>query len=206
MICPKCGTKNPGFFRKCHGCGAELPRFDKAAEKRERQVIRYGAISIFVLGVIILIVLNLPAISGWLHAIPGSIPSINTTPRITQFAIGQPAIHNDVVFTVSGAGVRGTAFNGQENFRVTASIKNQKAGSPVHYSTNDFTLLDTHGNTYRPLSIDSDITYDQKPGTTGVVELVFIIPEKSPGLKLRFDPREPIEKISGSDMYFDFLL
>ena len=179
MKCPKCGTNNPNFFRKCVDCGTKLPRADPRAKKK-RQMLLYSMLGLCVVALLTVVVINFPAIAGWALSLPAFFHAapVSTAPQITQFSTGQPARFGDVQVTVGDIGF------------VFLGI--------------DFILMDSHGREFHPAGIGDGITYDLAPGITGSVEVRYIIPKDSGGLKLRVDTGKTTGSVSGS--YYDFIL
>jgi hypothetical protein len=205
MKCPKCGTNNPNFFRKCVDCGTKLPRADPRAKKK-RQMLLYSMLGLCVVALLTVVVINFPAIAGWALSLPAFFHAapVSTAPQITQFSTGQPARFGDVQVTVGDSREGGVTFNNQVFYTVVVTLQNFQTRDTAHFTTSDFILMDSHGREFHPAGIGDGITYDLAPGITGSVEVRYIIPKDSGGLKLRVDTGKTTGSVSGS--YYDFIL
>jgi hypothetical protein len=205
MKCPKCGTNNPNFFRKCVDCGTKLPKIDPLAKKKQLMLI-YGVIGLCVVALLTVAVINFPAIEGWALSLPAFFHAapVSTAPHITQFSTGQPARYGDIQITVGDSRSGGITFNNQIFYTVVITLKNFQTKDSAHFTTSDFVLVDSSGTQFLPAGIGDGITYDLGPGATGSIEVRYIIPKDAGGLKLRVDTGKTTGSVSGS--YYDFVL
>ena len=205
MICPKCGTANPRFFKKCIECGAFLPVEDPARAKA--RILVYAGAGLLGLATLVVIALTIPVIGGWISAHPViSHPApASAVPQISQFSINESAEYGGLQMIVSG--VRdGTMFNDRKFYTVTMGLKNSQASKTLHFTASDFLLIDSQGKEISPVGIGDGITFDLAPGSSGTVDLRYIVDTNTSGLKIRIDPRTPLGETSTTMMFYDFVL
>jgi len=205
MICRRCGAQNPDFFEKCLECGAQLPRADPDA--RKKKLLLYGVAGAAVLVLTGVLVLFLPAITGLVSGAPAALHSapVAAVPEITTFAIGEPATYGDLQMTVTGT-KDGAVFEDRKFYSVMVLLQNSGDHDTLHFTSGDFPLVDSIGEVISPIGIGDGISYDLAPGSSGTIELRYIVLIRQQGLKLRIDPRVPLNGVSGRGVFYDFLL
>ena len=205
MICRRCGASNPDFFDKCLECGAQLPAADPDA--RRKKLLLYGIAGTGVLVLIGVLVLCLPAVTALVSAAPAALHAapVAPVPEITTFAVGEPARYGDLQLTVTGT-KDGAAFEDRKFYSVMLGLQNFRDHDTLHFTAGDFPLVDSIGEVISPIGIGDGISYDLAPGSSGTIELRYIVLARQQGLKLQTDPRVPLNEASGRGVLYDFLL
>lgn len=203
MICPRCGTTNPAFFDKCIECGAILNKEGEIAARRRKYLLA-GIAGIVLIVVIAGAVIAVPAVSHGLKIL-SHLGESSQSPQTSTYSIGEPAQYSDLQLTVTAAR-EGSQFNDRGFYLVTISLQNLKADGTLHFTTNDFILIDSDGHQYQAAGIGDGLSYDLNTGSTGSVDLRYIISQDSKGFRLRFDPSGPLGSAPEGMSYSEFIL
>jgi hypothetical protein len=139
---------------------------------------------------VVVVVLIIPAIhysmeSGRIFST--AIDGVTASPTpVPQYPLDQPARAGDLQVTVMGSRPGVNQFNGERFYTVTISVQNFNSNETYTLSAADFSLTDAGGNYYTPLGIQSKTSYDLLPNTTGIADLVYIVPLGADKLRMLY--------------------
>jgi hypothetical protein len=185
--CPKCGCTNPRYFTHCVECGARL----EDVVKRPGKTLTYLKYGIVLCATIILIVFV--ALPLYEHSLAigknasAAISAGQDAPLRTESAVGRPVGNNNLRITVGSARDGDNTFNSNKFHIVIVSLKNVRDSGNVQVTSNDFTLIDSGGNSYSPYGIGSKVMYELAPSQeVSGAELTFLIPQNVTAKELQF--------------------
>ncbi|MFZ0181531.1 MAG: DUF4352 domain-containing protein [Methanoregula sp.] len=140
---------------------------------------------VLVTGFLIIPALHISMASG--RDLSTAINGVSATPTpVPEYQINQPARVGDLQVTVTDTRPGVNQFNDKRFYTVTLSVQNFNSNDTYTLSATDFTLADARENYYSSLGIQSKPSYDVLPGTTGVVDLVYIVPLSADKLRLLY--------------------
>ncbi|MFA5237096.1 MAG: DUF4352 domain-containing protein [Methanoregula sp.] len=184
--CPRCKTDNPVIYEHCIKCGGPLPpvRQRPGGKKILALVV---IVMLVVLATVYLVIptLHLSAATGKNLSAAISVGAASPTP-IPRYGIRQPARNSDLQVTVTQTRAGENTFNAGRFYTVTVSIQNFNRDTGLTIPASAFVLLDSDGNYYTSSGIGSRVSYDALPGTTGTVDLVYIVPQDAEGLRILY--------------------
>jgi len=187
--CQKCGEKSPPFFSHCLHCGTLFTEERKEATR----VVEYIAIIVILVSLVVLTIFVLVPLIQYImvsvnHFSLISQPKSGTESQKTgEYGINQPAGDGNLIITVTSARDGENTYNANKFFLVSITLQNVRTDRTLVISNSDFELTDSNGITYYPYGIGSRITHELSPLQTGYSEIVFIIPQKTNGEKMRFN-------------------
>lgn len=185
--CLKCGSTNPRYFTHCVECGAKLEEVPRKPAKTmtylKAGLVLCAAI-LFIVFVIVPVYQQSVAIGkNASEAISGS----QTLPPRIESSLNRPVGNSDIQITLSSARDGDNTFNANKFFLVTVSLSNVRSTGNITIYSNDFTLVDTEGNSYSPYGIGSKVMYDIGPSQQiSSAELIFVMPQKASAKEILF--------------------
>ncbi|MGB9221275.1 DUF4352 domain-containing protein [Methanoregula sp.] len=183
--CPKCKMDNPAIYDRCLNCGTPLPEITHPGMDRYLLPGIVVVMVVLITGVLIIPALHISMASG--RDLSTAINGVSATPTpVPEYQINQPARVGDLQVTVTDTRPGENQFNGKRFYTVTLSVQNFNSNETYTLSATDFTLTDAGENYYSSLGIQSKPSYDILPGTTGVVDLVYIVPLSADKLRLLY--------------------
>lgn len=184
-ICPKCKTRNPAIYTHCIRCGSPLP-----VEVHTYTSIKYVAAATVIMLVILAIVyVVVPALHLSVATGKNMSEAIKTGASATPvpvFAVNDPARFGDIQVTVTQVRMGDNTINSGRFCTVTVSVQNFATGTSYSIPAGDFVLADADGTYYYSTGIGSKVAYDAGPESTGMVDLVYIVPQAARDLQLHY--------------------
>ncbi|WP_292348065.1 MULTISPECIES: DUF4352 domain-containing protein [unclassified Methanoregula] len=178
--CPKCGSTNPRYFTHCVECGAKL---EEGAKKVGNTLAYVKMGLILCLAVVIIVYIVLPV---YQHSVTigknasEAISAGQTLPPRIESSLNRPVGNSDLQITMNSARNGDNTFNSNRFFLVSVTLKNVRSTGNITVYSNDFTLVDTDGNSYSPYGIGSKVLYDLGPSQqVSGAEMIFVIPQKA---------------------------
>jgi hypothetical protein len=184
--CPWCGTDNPSIYEHCIKCGGPLPLKTPPHEIKKYLTPAIILVFLVLVGVYLVIpALHLSAATGMNMSAAISSGAAAPTP-VPRYEINEPVHDGDLQVTITQAHAGQNTFNAGRFYTVTASIQNFNRDTIISIPSGDFVLTDSRGNYYFSTGIGSKVSYDAQPGTTGTVDLVYIVPQNAEGLRVLY--------------------
>jgi|GEM_PF-1399177 len=184
--CPRCKTDNPAIYDHCLNCGAPLPAIP-APDRFRPYIVPAVGIVIVVLVVVFILVPAIHYTMAGGQVLSNVIGGVTASPTpLPLYPVNSPVRAGDLQVTVTEARPAVNQFNSQRFYTVTVAIQNFNVTDTYSLSAADFILVDAKGNYYYPLGIQSKTAYDAPPGTTGLADLVYLIPVDVTDLKLLY--------------------
>jgi len=184
-ICPKCRARNPAIYTHCIRCGSPLPE-----EIQNYTAIKYVAAATVIMLVILAIVyvivptLHLSVATG--KNMSEAIKSGASATPVPVYAVNEPARVGDLQVTVTQVRPGDNTINSGRFCTVTVSVQNFAAGTSYHIPAGDFVMADADGTYYYSTGIGSKVAYDAGPESTGMADLVYIVPQAARDLQLHY--------------------
>jgi len=184
--CPWCGTDNPSIYEHCIKCGGPLPLKTSPHEIKKYLVPAIVLVFLILVGVYLVIpALHLSMATGMNMSAAISSDAASPTP-VPRYETNEPVRDGDLQVMITQAHTGENTFNAGRFYTVTACIQNFNRDTTISIPSGDFVLADSHGNYYYSTGIGSRVSYDALPGTTGTVDLVYIIPKDAQGLRVLY--------------------
>jgi hypothetical protein len=116
-----------------------------------------------------------------------AISSAVTSPTpLPRYETNQPVRDGDLQVIITQAHAGQNTLSAGRFYTVTVSIQNFNRDTSISIPSGDFVLTDSRGNYYYSTGIGARVSYDALPGTTGPVDLVYIIPLDAQGLQVLY--------------------
>lgn len=183
--CPKCRARNPAIYTHCIRCGTPLPN-----EVQTFSAIKYVAVATVVILVILAIVyvvvpaLHLSVATG--RNLSEAIKTGASATPVPVYAVNEPARFGDLQVTVTQVRMGDNTINSGRFCTVTVSVQNFAAGTSYRIPAGDFVLADADHTYYYSTGIGSKVAYDAGPESTGMADLVYIVPQAARDLRLHY--------------------
>lgn len=185
--CPKCGSTNPRYFTHCVECGTRL---EEEMKKPGKTLTYLKTVFILCAAILITIFIIVPLYQQ--SVVIGknaseAISAVQTPPPRTESSLNMPVGNNEIQITMNSARDGGKTYNANKFFLVSATLKNIRSSGNITIYSNDFTLIDTEGNSFTPYGIGSKVMYDLGPSQQiSGAELTFVIPQKASVKEIQF--------------------
>jgi hypothetical protein len=111
---------------------------------------------------------------------------VSSPTPVPGYEINEPVRNGDLQVMITQARAGQNTFNAGRFYMVTACIQNFNRDTTISIPSGDFVLADSLGNYYYSTGIGSKVSYDALPGTTGTVDLIYIIPQDAQGLRVLY--------------------
>lgn len=178
--CPKCGSTNPRYFTHCVQCGAKL---EEEAKKAGKHLAYLKTALVLAAAAVLIVFLVIPLAQHSLalgKSASEAVSSGQTTPSRMESTVNRPVGNDNIRITLNSARNGDNTFNANRFFIVSVSLQNVRSAGNITVYSNDFTLVDTDGNTYAPYGIGSKVMYDLGPSQQiNGADLTFMIPQKA---------------------------
>jgi len=184
-ICPKCKARNPAIYSHCIRCGTPLP-----AEVKSYGAIKYvAAATVIMLVILVIIYVVVPALHMSVATGRNLSEAIKTgaadTP-VPVYAVNEPARSGDLQVTVTQVRMGDNTVNSGRFCTVIVSVQNFAANTSYRIPAGDFVLANGDDTYYYSTGIGSKVAYDAGPGSTGMADLVYIVPQAAWDLRLHY--------------------
>jgi hypothetical protein len=184
--CPWCGTENPSIYEHCIKCGGPLPLKTPLHKVKKYLIPAIVLVLLILVGIYLVIpVLHLSVATGMNMSAAISSGAASLTP-VPCYDINEPVRDGDLQVMITQARAGQNTFNAGRFYTVTASIQNFNQDTTISIPSGDFVLADSRGNYYYSTGIGSKVSYDALPGTTGLADLVYIVPQDAQGLRVLY--------------------